>query len=427
MKIFVAITALLLLAPQNQDELPVPKGVELKTWKNLGLENRWVTFRHSVDTEKGLIQNWLRFLDARDDFELLELIAIYGGYQAIFQKGNPGEVLYRRDAPQWMRVALWNLRQRDTHSVEAATGPLDKHPGRFMGWAKKFRAVKRLNGAKLMKKHEGAAPVDPGDQLPPLDPQTVILPFLDAPRQLPTLTPAGVFDKGKRYRFQVLRAIRAVSVAGQFAEPYRGKLMRLTRHADPVVRRAAMLEFSEFPSASIPFSELLTMAGKKDLLAEDRKAALLAASYSNHPEVYLQLHAVLLDPEHPGFDAVVQRMYAQGGGYTLEIIHKLSPDGIPKTRRASIDRLAQTLAKRPKNVGTTAGLLLHRASWATFKGDAQAEALVTWTRAHMRLRLSKPEFRASVRKFVQSLESGAIPKSLHGWIRAEAKRILDPK
>jgi hypothetical protein len=45
----------------------------------------------------------------------------------------------------------------------------------------------------------------------------------------------------------------------------------------------------------------------------------------------------------------------------------------------------------------------------------------------MRLRLKNPKFRASLEKFVASLEAGKIPKSLHEWIRAEAKRILVPK
>lgn len=433
MKLLLTSALILLLAPQESREdfakRKAPKGIDAAAFARLDRAHRWVTYRNSVSTDAALIATWIAFLEAQKDFETLESIAIYEGFHALFQKGKPGEILVRHNAPQWMRVALWNLKQADSHSVEAARSPLEESPDRFMGWAKKYPAVKRLGGAKLMKTHAAVQPFDPGNQLPPLDPQMVILPFLDAPRRLPVLTADTTFQKTQRYRFQVLRAIKAISVAATFGEPYRGKLLRLTRHADAEVRRAAMLEFTEFPAAQVPFAELLSMARNETPEDADRQAALLAASYSRHPEVYLVLHELLQKPKHPGFHALVQRMYALSDGYTLQILRSLPRKALPESTRSLVAQLEKVQRqaenqRRNSRSGAAASVLLHRAAWAVQRKSPQKDALLKWTRAHVQHRLTDAKFRKALAGVPGSLPGSSIPKSLHAWIEAETARLL---
>jgi hypothetical protein len=436
MKVLLVGTALLLSVaqetPQGRVAVQAPKGVDAAQFGKLELPNRWIVYRQSVTKHKALVFNWVLFLESRKDFELLEAIAVFEGFQQLFQKGKPGEVLYRLDAPQWMRVALWNIRQPDSHSMKAATSPLENNPRRFLGWARKFRDVKRLGGAKLIEKLAAHGATDPGDALPPLDPQTIILPFLDAPRKLATLAPTAKFEKNTRYRFQVLRAIKAVSVIAKFDEPYRGKLLRLTRHADAEVRRAAMLEFSEFPAGKVPWSELLVMSRNTALADADRQAATLAASYSNHPDVYLEVHKILRDPKHPGFDAILGRAYALSDGYMSRVLAKLPRKGLPETRRSRVSQLEKALRqaeiqRNSSNSGQSASTLLYRAAWAVHREDEQSDALLYWTRTHVKQRMAKPAFVQMMRRLEANPGTDGIPRFLHAWVRDEARRILDGK
>lgn len=426
-----AVACGLFLLPIAAQDVPVPRGVDVATWKKLDLEGRWVLYRQTVREQKEATAVWVAFLEKRRDFELLEYLAIYEGFQQLFTKGQPGEALYRLDAPQWMRVALWNINQRDTHNVQASTSPLQKHPGRFVGWAKKHPEVKRLGGKALLDKLSGVTAEDPGEQLPPLDPTTVILPFLDAPKKLAILEVDARFDRRKRYQHQVLRAVRAVSVAAVFGEPYRGKLLRLTRHPDLAVRRAAMLEFSQFPKAQVPHAELLALAKDPKGAPQDRRIALLAASYSDHPSVYLHLHAALRDPKDPGHGAAVDRMGAFGDGYTEHVLRTMSRDALSHAQGqrligAELALKRRLLPKQPHQPPAipNAGLLLARAGWAEKTKDPQAEALVNYTRKYLGRIAKLQQVRAALQQIVADPGKSGVPATLHDRVREAARKLL---
>ena len=432
----IAATVPLLLA-FHQGKIPkgkIPKGIDLERFGTFDVESRWLTYRDSVTTHRVPVADWVTFLEARRDFELLEWLAVYEGSQQLYGEGNPGEVLLRLQTPHWMRVALWNINQRDSHAREASVSPLEKHLGKYRDWARRFPEVKRLGGAALLEKAEDVVAEDASDQLRPLDPQTVILPFLDAPRQLPVLQPGTAFDKRKRYVHLVLRAIRAVSVAAVFGEPYRTKLLSLTRHANAEVRRTAMLEFSEFPKAGVPWSELLSIAKNGELPREDRRVALLAASFANHPAVYLFLHEVLRDPSHPGFEVSLSRTPGTGDGFTASVLKNLRRAGLPESLRTRIHRVETTLHTRlhPKRqvppLRATPAVLLYRAAWAVWQKDRQGDELVAWT--HRRLRSARrdlPDVAAKLRNLTVDAGAEGIPVDLQGWVRATAKAVLRDK
>ncbi|MCB9872389.1 MAG: hypothetical protein H6837_21220 [Planctomycetes bacterium] len=426
-----ALDALAIANTPQQTVAPAPQGVDPTRWARFDQHSKWVVYRQSMTSGRATPEQWVAFLDSRDDLATLEQMAIYEGFQQVFNRGKPGEVLYRRDANTWMRVALWNLGQSDSHGAQMAEKPLEQNPRRFLGWAKKFKEVAQLGGKQLIAKLSAQhGPDDPGDQLRPLDPQVVILPYLDAPNELPELRPGARYEPRTRYLHEVLRAIGAIPIAAVFDPPYRGKLLRLTRHPNARVRHRAILAFSRFPAAKVPHRELLALVDDSSAPAEDRGLAMLAATYSTHPDVYLRIHEVLSEPKHPGLAAVLSRVGALGDAWTEDVLGRLDPGALdpgPQELLASaklaVSKKVRAVAAKRLDVGHRMRLVLH----AERSGSRCAEDLRRFTEARLRDRVDTPAVRAELKKIADAPGSVPVDPRDRAALAAWATRLLDAR
>ncbi len=388
----------------------LPPGVDPARWKKLDLEAKWVTYQKSLLLADASKQKWVVWLRGAREFELLEWMAVFGGWNDPFTTGSPGLALALEDAPQWIRVALWNLKSGDSHNQSAAEQALLAHPEEVWGWLEKYpkakpAAQKILATFKALTQQTGLEPGDPGDALPPLDPVTLVLPYLDAPRELPEMGDLTRAKRSGRYLHQVLRGLAGVASGSLWGEPYRGKTLRLTRHPHARVRQAAFLTFTKFPKQEVPYQELLSMFQDTDGRSEDRRHALLALSYSEHPAANLLLHDVVLDPEHPCWDVACSRLGDVGNQFTLKLVGSRMGGNLSAAQRQALERRREQLGQRKINWSTELRPMLERAAWAQLQKKAYAKELVHWTRDEIRAHNTK----GGLRSMLQGTATGYVP------------------
>ena len=138
----------------------------------------------------------------------------------------------------------------------------------------------------------------------------------------------------------------------------------------------------------MPFARLFaTVTGPG--AEEDRRAALMAVSFSGHPRVFLLLHHIAADRKHPCWRTAVDRLGDLGNGFTLLHFEERSPPVLALADQAVLEqRLAavrqRVAAEGEAHAAASVRPLLERAAWAEVAGDPLGDALGEWTLARLR-------------------------------------------
>lgn len=344
-------------------------------WAQRDLEGRWVAYQrdldgHQADAERR--QKWATALVAAGEFEFLEWIATYGGWTPA------GSALAKAGAPQWMRVALWNLRAADSHNRDTARDALLKQPGAARAWFEKYPLAQR-RGAELYGKLREFAAGDAGAQLPPLDGMAHLMRFLDVPAQLAEFGDRLRAERGVVYRHQVVRALQALPIWNELEPQHLAKVVALTRHPDAELRRQTYLAITALPPVLVPWQALwpATQQGA----ADERRLALLACSYSPHPRVWFELHRIATDAGAVTRDVACSRIGDVGDGYSLELLQRLlAPRPGDEVLQRALQRLRTAIGRQPFDAETAKAPLL-RALWATATGAPEAADYGAWLEA----------------------------------------------
>ncbi len=391
---------------EKPEPIPIPIGFDAADWERRDLEGRWVLLtKRLFESPNSGLEPWARLLAERREFELLELVALY--MPASFATSGVGKALADAGAPQWPRLALWTLPARDSHDRDAARRKLLRdHPAEARAWLRKHAdtigdAAKRLR-ADLEKLE--LPEVDPERFLPPLDPEQVFA-QLDAPAELAEFGDRLRAEPGKVYLHQVLRAIDGVIVAEQRGSDALVRLGRLTRHPDARVRRAALRAFSRLPGELVPHRDFIAVMNDTEASAADRETALLAASQSTHPEVYLLLLRIAGDPAHPAWKAAVSRLGDRGDPFTLERLEAIQARKDLAPEAASFldeeigvvrDAVVAWHGRLDERLPYEAYRMLQRAAWAEVHEDPHAAALAAWTLDVIRPHANRPDVRRAI-------------------------------
>lgn len=378
-------------------------------WDERDLEGKWVWYRSDVKLARKLgrrigpvsregevpppdrTEVLIPRLFDIEDYEFLEFLATYDDYAGFWLIGNG---LADRRNPRWVRCSVWRVVEQ-FGSGSAAQNTLQKtDPGKVRGWLEKYPEVNRgmvkeiydgIAGEEL-----GLAPIaaeDPGDLLPPLDPDEV-LKHLVAAETLAEFGDRKRAEKGVVYRHQVLRAIQGL-LNGRVFDPKRvDQLLALAAHGDAEIQRAALLAFTRFDPERIPFRRLLAMAERDGDLQEMREAALLAFSYSNHPKVFHELHDIALDTRNDLWEAAMSRLRDLGDDFTLQVlepVRKELSDGrlLDIYKRLERDLQARDFDEEDAQYLNVLGIL-RQAAWREGEEDEFDRRLVEWTVALLR-------------------------------------------
>jgi hypothetical protein len=307
-------------------------------WQQRDLEGKWVAYRAAVDgnpKDTTIQQAWALALAQSQDFDLLEWIGIFEGWRWA------GPQLVKADAPQLLRVAVWNVGAPDSHNKDTARKALLDRGDVALGW---FEANPGAATGKAAAVHaqivaSGVKPAPAGRYLPALDAMQLLVPWLDAPADLTEWGDRKKQEPKVRYVHQVVRALGGVIVHGDTDDLVVAKVMALTKHGHVVLRTAAFKTLAALPGGCVPVEALhkMAMSGAED--AEQRRLATMALSYGTHPRVVELLGAIAKEPTHPGCDVAVDRLGEIGNPSTAAMLARIETRILPMTSsRASFLR-----------------------------------------------------------------------------------------
>ena len=427
--------------PAERKLPPAPPPVEDADWAKRDAEGKWVLFARDVAKRPDAGLQWVRFLVDRKEYELLEWIALT--QPGAFGSWMVGRALADAKAPQWVRDAMWLRVGVFGHGDFEAQALLAEHPGVVMAWLRRNPGVAPEMLEQFEK--ENVKPVDAADLLPALKPEDVFG-LLDAPAAVEEFADdRAKAEPGKTYVHQVVRAIQGYIVGGPSGGPWEDKLRALTRHANPAVRREALLAFTHKRFTPPPPAELVKVIDDDAEPAGVREAAALAFSYGEHPMVYAKLHHLAADPRHPAWSAAVSRLGDVGDGFTEGYFDTL-PDLTPeqsKLVRDSSDRIAareaeiaSAVARNDDNARQAARRViverLRRAAWVDLRSDPLRKTLLRWaidtTRAEVK---SNPAMRVQMEGIATpgspasaAKDAGEDEAAIRAKVREYAPRIL---
>jgi len=364
-------------------------------WESRDLEGKWVYFLKSYRQGSARGKAWVKHLAEKREFELLEWLVIY--QRNAFKQLQAGEALATANAPQWVRAAVWARRSPQSmgHGEKKSRSLLVQHnPAFAYSWMHKFReeALKtdRVKKDYTLLQKRNLKLVDVSKALPPLKADDVFK-YLDAPAELEEFGNRRRAEPGKIYIHQVLRAIDGVTIAGYYEEPWIGKLHNLTQHSNSTVRHAAYLSMT-FVARQLDLSNYSLEHFEKVIddpneTAKIREAALMAFSYFDHPRVFVKLHNVARDTDHPSWKAAVSRLGDFGSGFTIIYLQQLSDATLLESdarfwmaiesniRMMEEKRSAMTRYTTDSEVRR----MLERAAWTELTRDSMHEELTLWT------------------------------------------------
>lgn len=391
-----ALATLLLTAPlcaQQPFRLP-------DAWDQMDLEARWVHYR-DITRVPAMAKPFVEALARRREFDLLEWIVLFDGWNGPPGSGAiPGDALRNHDAPQWIRAATWSAVHGDSHTFQSARKTLLSSASRVHGWLRKYPAAERLGLEGLLEQIREAPPVDPGDALPPLDPEGVLLPLLNAPREVVTFGDRLRAEPGIVYTHQVERGIAGVVARALFDEPWRSQMLRLARHPHPIVAHAALRAFTKFHAATVPWQELKALATDEQLAASVRELAAFAATYSDTPDAWFLAHDWIATGHPVATQQFRTRIVEIGDEFTAELFRKLELTPRERTLRdLQVKGLQTTQAKKRGDLAEVyLPQLLARAAHA--ERNARAD-YVAWALAELRVLYSTQNLLAIRNDFLQ--------------------------
>jgi hypothetical protein len=177
--------------------------------------------------------------------------------------------------------------------------------------------------------------------------------------------------------------------SGLYQEPWLGKALKLTHHTLPVVRQKALLAFSrlvpEMEPQAQPVDEFAAMVDDAKEPALVREAALLAFSYCDHPKVFLKLHTLAQQLDHPAWAAAVSRLGDIGTGFTLQVLQQVPKAKLSPKNQKVLEHTQKVVSGwmqglQDPNVKYYVRSWLEYAAWAEHVNDPLRMKLTHWTK-----------------------------------------------
>ncbi len=440
--VLVSVVCLLATAPLSADE--AEPNVDPATWKQRNVESKWVVYRRAAADAQSK-KSWWTFLAENEDFELLEMIAVYESWR------GPGELLLRHGAPQGIRAAVWTLWDVSSHSFEhAAVTVLKNHAAKTLGWLDKYMGKETplgkaapIRALRTELEKLKVEPEDPGNALPPLEPR-VVFRHLRAPAKLAVVgadVPLKLRDDAV-YQHQVVRAIEGHGRSGRHTGESWGALETLLDHEDPVVRRATCLAYSTH-GGPIPLRKLLDLIDADEQPDAVREAAVLAFSKLTYPVVRVRMIEIATQTDHPAWRAAVSRLIDTREDFLFEPLSLLmaqSEDADTKSFLVDeVARLAQQV-RDPNVFARDAERRLVIATWLQLTGHPLAANYAQWTLARFQKFEKHPKVRSALWTVFGKFDatawldgrpelgsgSGSAPsiETVTKMVRAQAERLL---
>lgn len=338
-----------------------------------------------------------RTLIAQGSEDVVEWYVLTTGWETV------GKALKASGSTRWMRAAAWCMGDPDSHHrwiAQIALQADDSGPA-VLAWMSAHRGKLTDNVAELVKglaaTHTPA--VDTGSMLPPHD-AGKLLKALEAPDKNAT---------GQTDEAQVLRALDALWISGLRGPRWMNSLLRLSGSDVASIRIKAHTIISRLAAELVPQVELLERHARTDLPLEQRRPALLSASYSDHPRPWILLHDVAEDVLDPSWENALERLSEIGNGYTMQRLHLLRP-GLSDPRRVErLDETLKAIAERDLDldadrVSTRIRIQLERAAWADLACHPSEGQLVGWTLAHLKTWTHEPVVRSKLSMLASDYE-----------------------
>lgn len=347
-------------------------------WEQRDIEGRWVWFRDDMQRRAGdshRLGQWAELLAGRKEFELLEMIGIYHGWAKV------GPALAKVDAPQWIRVAIWNLHSYQSHNKENARDLLTKNAGDVLAWFERYPLAQRGPGQdlyeELLPKHQASALAP--DSLPPLDGRELLMPYLDPPGTLVRFGDRLTAEPGTVYLHQVIRALEGVSVRGRLDSMGVTKVLRLTEHRMLPVRLQAFESLASLPPELVPWRDMERLASDPERDTVGRAGAVQVLGKSLHPEAGRALAQIATNPAHPCWRQALEIVTLQGGPVELAQLEGLTEhaaelaDADQVALRAAIESLRHGLSSSEfSGNGVRRTRVVQAAIWHRSRGEVGA-------------------------------------------------------
>jgi hypothetical protein len=387
-------------------------------WQQRDLEGKWVAYRAAVDgnpKDTTIQQAWALALAQSQDFELLEWIGIFEGWRWA------GPQLVKADAPQLLRVAVWNVGAPDSHNKDTARKALLDRGDVALGW---FEANPGAATGKAAAVHaqivaSGVKPAPAGRYLPALDAMQLLVPWLDAPADLTEWGDRKKQEPKVRYVHQVVRALGGVIVHGDTDDLVVAKVMALTKHGHVVLRTAAFKTLAALPGGCVPVEALhkMAMSGAED--AEQRRLATMALSYGTHPRVVELLGAIAKEPTHPGCDVAVDRLGEIGNPSTAAMLARIETRDPERLRHiaSSISKIQQRQRAAEFLRPVPLRRLLERVAWLRVQKDPDAKAEARTTEELLRQLAPQGQLGTVLEAFLN------LPAPISPFRGAEVERV----
>lgn len=401
----------------QQPPAPVKPAQLPADWAQRDLEGKWVAWRAALDAganDTTVAAAWALALGEAKEFELLEQIAIFAGWRLA------GPQLAKAEAPQLLRVALWNLGALDSHDKDTARNALLQRGPLVLGWLRAHPGARLGKGAPIVAELEKAnvQPAEAAAFLAPLDPVQVLVPLLDAPAAIVEFGDRLRAEGRTRYVHQVLRGLSGVAVFGATDDLIVHKVVALTRHPHAAIASAAFTALSKLPGAAVPYEPLRRIVDDAAADPGRRRLAAMAFSFSAHPAAFFRLHEIARDPAHPASDVAIARLGEIGDPATEADLQGFAVADLERGKRigaalAAIGRRRQ--AKDFLQAGPLAALLL-RAGWLAAANDPRAEGYAADVEHLLRSQAGGVELDG----WLDPYRAGVAPSPLRG---EEAQRV----
>ncbi|MCR9245235.1 MAG: hypothetical protein NXI31_09400 [bacterium] len=363
------------LAAQGGKPAPVAPAKLPADWGERDLEGKWVAFRAATGNADGDArkkQAWALALAQADEVELLEWIALYEGWR------QAGPQLARLDPPVLLRAAAWNLAALDSHNLDNAEKVMRERGAIAVAWFEANSVAQRGKGAAIYRELKNAfEPSDASRYLPPHDAMQVLVPWLDAPGKLADFGDRLTAEPRTRYAHQVRRALDGVAVFGHADRSIVRKVLRLCRHADESIARAAFRALSKLQPERVPHAGLIELANDDDYPVALREIATTTLSYALHPAAFFEVHAIAGQRGHPGREAAMRRLGEIGDRTTsaqLQGFLVAGDLGLENVKAQALRKIEERIKKLGFVAANQMRGVLFRVAWLRANADPRASS-----------------------------------------------------
>ncbi len=402
---------LLLLGASQEEGIRSRAEDAFREWRGAPPDERWTRYVREIQEDGALQDAFFGHLREEGQFEFLEEVVLYGrDAQSALRE------LTAADAPGWLRCAVWCLdRRSDSHTWESARSSLLERADLAFGW---FEAHPPSSPEALRVQDElraaGAVPRHDPRYLPAYD-RAFVLRALDPNGEVVSTLHRSPTGSGAWLgaALSIERALEGFSFLLEHPEPWREWVTRLTGDEVERVRLCAYRSLTRFRPREIPVEHLWRDVGNAGLERTAREHALLAWSFGPDDEVYVRLHEIALDPDHPAWFAALSRLGDLGDEFTLDLLARLrevelSPPAAAH-REAELGRISErlsALAAQDPQRGKVDRLrrILTRVAWADLNCHRLEEDLRSWMQEILRAWSESPEVVAALRELATSFE-----------------------